>query len=135
MDRPRVLYVMGSLVANDLGEEIVTILGRLSRAQFDPRVVTLGGREVSAQTLNQGHDLYSKHCVSCHGVEGAGDGYVLIVELHDVVYGEVRERGRFRLPSFDDEDFRMSVHRPHGILILRLVKLPEAMALAQQRIT
>lgn len=45
MDRPRVLYVMGSLVANDLGEEIVTILGRLSRAQFDPRVVTLGGRE------------------------------------------------------------------------------------------
>lgn len=45
MDRPRVLYVLGSLVANDLGEEIVTILGRLSRAQFDPRVVTLGGRE------------------------------------------------------------------------------------------
>ena len=45
MDRPRVLYVMGSLVANDLGEEIVTILGRLSRAQFDPRVVTLGGRD------------------------------------------------------------------------------------------
>lgn len=45
MRRPRVLYVMGSLVANDLGEEIVTILGRLSRAQFDPRVVTLGGRE------------------------------------------------------------------------------------------
>jgi glycosyltransferase involved in cell wall biosynthesis len=36
---------MGSLVANDLGEEVVTILGRLSRADFDPRVVTLGGRE------------------------------------------------------------------------------------------
>ena len=29
-------------------------------------------------------------------VEGAGDGFVLIVELHDVVYEEVRERGRFR---------------------------------------
>jgi len=44
-------------------------------------------------------------------VEGAGDGFVLIVELHDVVYGEVRERGRFRLPAATDEDFRMAVHR------------------------
>lgn len=44
-------------------------------------------------------------------VEGAGDGYVLILELHDVVYGEVRERGRFRLPNPIDADFRMSVHR------------------------
>ena len=44
-------------------------------------------------------------------VEGAGDGYLLIVELHDVVYGEVRDRGRFRLPSQDDDDFRMAVHR------------------------
>ncbi len=44
-------------------------------------------------------------------VEGAGDGYLLIVELHDVVYGEVRDRGRFRLPSQNDDDFRMAVHR------------------------
>jgi len=44
-------------------------------------------------------------------VEGAGDGYVLILELHDVVYGEVRERARFRLPIPSDRDFRMAVHR------------------------
>ena len=44
-------------------------------------------------------------------VEGAGDGYVLILELHDVVYGEVRERGRFRLPNPQADDFRMAVHR------------------------
>ncbi len=44
-------------------------------------------------------------------VEGAGDGYMLIVELHDVVYGEVRDRGRFRLPAQTDDDFRMAVHR------------------------
>lgn len=44
-------------------------------------------------------------------VEGAGDGYVLILELHDVVYGEVRERGRFRIADPMDSDFRMSVHR------------------------
>lgn len=36
---------MGSLAANDLGEEVVTILRQLSRESFEPRVVTLGGRE------------------------------------------------------------------------------------------
>lgn len=36
--------------------------------------MTLGGREVSADTLNQGRDLYFKYCVSCHGESGAGDG-------------------------------------------------------------
>jgi len=45
MSRPRVFYVLGSLEANDTGDEIVTILGRLSRAQFEPRVIALGGRE------------------------------------------------------------------------------------------
>ena len=45
MSRPRVLYILGSLAANDMGDEIVTILGRLSRSQFDPVVVTLGGQE------------------------------------------------------------------------------------------
>jgi TolB protein len=44
-------------------------------------------------------------------VEGAGDGYVLLLELHDVVYGEVRQRGRFRLPDPGNSDFRMAVHR------------------------
>lgn len=44
-------------------------------------------------------------------VEGAGDGYVLVLELHDVVYGEVKERGRFRLPDPAHEDFRMAAHR------------------------
>ncbi len=36
--------------------------------------MTLGGREVSPETLNQGRDLYRKYCVSCHGETGAGDG-------------------------------------------------------------
>lgn len=44
-------------------------------------------------------------------LEGAGEGYVLLLELHDVVYGEIRERGRFRVPDPSDADFRMSVHR------------------------
>ena len=51
-------------------------------------------------------------------VEGAGDGYVLVVELHDVVYGEMRERGRFRLPDPADQDFRMAVHRVSDEIVL-----------------
>ena len=44
-------------------------------------------------------------------VEGAGEGYVLLLELHDVVYGEVKERGRFRVPDPASDDFRMAVHQ------------------------
>lgn len=44
-------------------------------------------------------------------IEGAGDANVLVLELHDVVYGGIREQGRFRLPQPDDPDFRMAVHR------------------------
>ena len=43
--RPRVFYVLGSLEVDDTGDEVVTILGRLSRAAFDPRVITLGGHD------------------------------------------------------------------------------------------
>lgn len=45
MSRPRIVYVLSSLAANDLGDEIVTILGRLSRSAYEPRVIALGGRE------------------------------------------------------------------------------------------
>jgi TolB protein len=43
-------------------------------------------------------------------LEGAGSGFVLVLELHDVVYGEIRERGRFPVPDAGDEDFRLAVH-------------------------
>ncbi len=43
-------------------------------------------------------------------VEGMGDGYSLVLELHDVVYGEVRDQRRFPLPDPASADFRMSVH-------------------------
>ena len=53
MSRPKILYVMGSLVANDVGEELATVLGRLSRSSFDPRVVTLGGREELKERIEE----------------------------------------------------------------------------------
>ena len=36
---------------------------------------------------------------------------MLVLELHDVVYGQVKERATFRLPEAAEEDFRMAVHR------------------------
>lgn len=53
MSRPKILYVMGSLVANDVGEEMVAILGRLSRSSFEPVVATLGGREELKQQIRE----------------------------------------------------------------------------------
>jgi len=45
MSRTRVLYVLSSLAANDLGDEVVSILGKLPRGHFEPTVAVLGGRE------------------------------------------------------------------------------------------
>ena len=44
-------------------------------------------------------------------VEGLGEGYVLVLDLHNVVYAELREQARFDLPDPASEDFRMAVHR------------------------
>ena len=43
-------------------------------------------------------------------VEGAGTSAVLVLELHDVIYRQVHDSGRFRLPQTDTPDFRMAVH-------------------------
>lgn len=51
--RPRVFYVLGSLEANDTGDEIVAILSRLSRAAFEPRVIALGGRDDLRERIAQ----------------------------------------------------------------------------------
>jgi TolB protein len=43
-------------------------------------------------------------------VEGLGEGYVLVLDLHNVVYAELREQGRFPIPDPTAENFRMAVH-------------------------
>lgn len=43
-------------------------------------------------------------------VEGTGRGSILTLEVHDVIYREVRDRGRFFLPDPADSDFRMAAH-------------------------
>ncbi|HCR04964.1 MAG TPA: hypothetical protein DIU18_07235 [Gemmatimonadetes bacterium] len=44
-------------------------------------------------------------------VEGAGDRFSLILQIHDVVYGRLKEVSRFALPNPAAKDFRMAVHR------------------------
>ena len=44
-------------------------------------------------------------------VESLGEGYVLVLDLHNIVYAEVREQARFSLPDPASEHFRMAVHR------------------------
>ena len=44
-------------------------------------------------------------------VESLGENYVLILDLHNVVYAELREEARFTLPDPVSENFRMAVHR------------------------
>jgi hypothetical protein len=53
MSRPRVLYILGSLAANDVGDEIVAILEKLPRSRFEPCVVNLGGREELRERVDE----------------------------------------------------------------------------------
>ncbi len=43
-------------------------------------------------------------------LEGAGADAILLLELHDVVYREVVERGRFQIPAPESPDFRLAAH-------------------------
>lgn len=67
MSMPALAWIVVALAASLLACE-----SKRQPAFSEP--MTLGGREVSAETLNQGRDLYRVHCVSCHGENGAGDG-------------------------------------------------------------
>lgn len=41
---------------------------------------------------------------------GGGGGLAFAVELHDIVFGSLKAKATFRLPSPDHADFRMAVH-------------------------
>ncbi|MSR23184.1 MAG: hypothetical protein EXR92_06560 [Gemmatimonadetes bacterium] len=50
-------------------------------------------------------------------LERAGANAVLILELHDVVYREVRERGRFSIPPPESADFRLAAHMASDAIV------------------
>ncbi|GMV08152.1 MAG: hypothetical protein AMXMBFR53_44270 [Gemmatimonadota bacterium] len=44
MTRPRLFYVLDSLEENEVGDHVITLLSRLPRSRYEPRVVALGPR-------------------------------------------------------------------------------------------
>ena len=50
-------------------------------------------------------------------VEGAGDGLVLVLELHDVAYSRLAQEGRFQLPRPTADGFRMAVHKASDAVV------------------
>lgn len=44
MTRPRLFYILDSLEENEVGDQVATLLGRLPRSRYEPRVVSLGPR-------------------------------------------------------------------------------------------
>jgi mono/diheme cytochrome c family protein len=61
------------LVLGGLGILLVLSSGCLLSSTFKGPEI-LGGQEISARTLNLGHDTYMQYCMQCHGVNGDGKG-------------------------------------------------------------
>ena len=90
MSRPRILYIMGSLVANDLGEEVVAILGRIPRDSFEPHIASLSGREELRDRITElDVPIHSLELVGAFGtLQAVGKVRDLIERMGaDVVHG------------------------------------------------
>ncbi len=102
---------LGRLGGQSLASRVEAIIARDLRYSdrfeiMDSVPASLVGAEIDYQLWDQ---LGAVWLVS-GSLEGAGSGFVLVLELHDVVYGEVRERGSFPVPEAGDDDFRLAVH-------------------------
>jgi TolB protein len=97
----------GELVALRVEEIIATDLRYSDRFQvIDSLPASLVSDDVDYQLWDQLGAVW----LLSGSVEGAGEGFVLVLELHDVVYGEVHTQGRFPVPATRDENFRLAVH-------------------------
>ncbi len=57
-------------------------------------------------------------------VEGVGEGFRLLLQLHDVVYGGIRREGRFAIPDPSSPEFRMAAHRASDAIVLWITGEP-----------
>ena len=97
----------GELVAAQVETIIATDLRYSDRFQIMdslPRSLVAG--EVDYQLWDQLGAVW----LLSGSLEGAGSGFVLVLELHDVVYSEIRAQGRFPIPATSDDDFRLAAH-------------------------
>jgi mono/diheme cytochrome c family protein len=64
----------------------------------------LGGVEVSADTLNLGHTLYTQRCSTCHGLDGRGHGPQAPLQTRDLTQALFKYKSTplDALPTHDD---------------------------------
>ena len=80
--RRRVFFVLDSLDEDDVGDHVATLLGRLSRARYEPRVVTLKGEGPLGPRLR---DMR----VTIHALPGGGrlDPVLAVPRLRKILTG------------------------------------------------
>jgi TolB protein len=61
-------------------------------------------------------------------VTPSGNGYELQLELHDVVYGNIKNTGTYSLPPANSVGFRMAVHRASDAIVQNITNQPGAAA-------
>ena len=97
---------------------IQAILGRDLRNSDRFAVVDSLPVGFSAQGVDYGlWDQFGADWVLTGTVAASGDGYVLEVVLHDIVFSSIKQQARFTLPPEDDGDFRMAVHRASDAVV------------------
>jgi mono/diheme cytochrome c family protein len=53
---------------------LIVLAGCRSRGPFSEPLALAGGRSVTAEELNDGHEAYTLYCYACHGAHGDGRG-------------------------------------------------------------
>jgi len=69
MNRSRLFFVLDSLEENEVADQVATLLGRLPRSRFDPRVVSLGPRGALGSRLRD--MTITVHRLELSGAAGA----------------------------------------------------------------
>lgn len=97
--------------AEEVGPQLGAIIGRDLRYSdrfevIDSLPEAFVGNEVDYQLWDQLGAVW----LITGRVETVGGGFMLAVSVHDVVFGEIANQGRFPIPDPSSENFRMSVH-------------------------
>jgi TolB protein len=112
--QPFVGRLGGEMAAPRVEEIISTDLRYSDRFEvMDSLPASLVGDEVDYQLWDQLGAVW----LLSGSLEGAGSGFVLVLELHDVVFGEIHAQGRFPIPATRDDNFRLATHMASDAII------------------
>lgn len=108
----------GRFGGQEVAGSIASIIGRDLTysdrfAVVDSLPESMGGETVDYQLWNRLGAIWLLR----GRVEGTGDGFSLVLELHDVAYNRLAHEGRFDIPQRDADGFRMAVHRASDAVV------------------